>query len=337
MIRFCDVGLIARTGKMGIRIAIEIAAASSRTAALRRAKGVAAGPFHRQEKSEKSLAMPTGIAKNGVILRALGGTMRKFKIPSRRSLPCLLVILAGAFLLLAAFAPRANADCPACIRFYDMEAPIGAYGVGQGSHMPALEQGDVPPFAFLLQNDNGTPYALTNVTGVSAPTVGATNFPAGAQPNVLSLGVHRSGTGHMNIVMTFPSAVGIYNIQSVSFASAGSGNGFQNVQLQASLDGGATWVNMSAVTAIPTAITTIHLNNTLGVVTLGVPNLLIRLNFINGQSNGTDLQNVIDNIQVNGTIVPEPATVASGLLGILGLCWHQRRRLRSLLPPSRRT
>ena len=66
--------------------------------------------------------MPSGIVKNGVILQVLGGTMRKFKTCSRRSLPFrLLVILAGAFLLLAAFAPRANADCPACIRFYDFE------------------------------------------------------------------------------------------------------------------------------------------------------------------------------------------------------------------------
>ena len=128
---------------------------------------------------------------------------------------------------------------------------------------------------------------------------------------------------------------GIYDIQSISFASRGSGNGFQNVQLQASLDGGATWVNMSVVTPIPTAVSTIVLNNTNGVVTLGVPNLLIRLNFINGQSNGADLQNLIDNVQVNGTIVPEPATVAGGLLGVLALCWHQRRRLKLLLPRSR--
>ncbi|HTH20147.1 MAG TPA: PEP-CTERM sorting domain-containing protein, partial [Candidatus Udaeobacter sp.] len=81
-------------------------------------------------------------------------------------------------------------------------------------------------------------------------------------------------------------------------------------------------------TPIPTSIGTIVLNNTLNVGgTLGVPNLLIRLHFTNGQSNGNDLQNVIDNIQVNGVIVPEPATVAGGLLGVLGLCWFQRRRL----------
>ena len=63
-------------------------------------------------------------------------------------------------------------------------------------------------------------------------------------------------------------------------------------------------------------------------MTLGnIPSLLVRLHFTNGQSNGTNLQNVIDNIQVNGVIVPEPATVAGGLLGVLGLCWYQRRRL----------
>jgi hypothetical protein len=265
--------------------------------------------------------------------------MRKYTTCSRRSLPFrLLVILAGAFLLLAVFAPRANADCPACIRFYDMEAPVGPYGIGQGSHPPAIEQGDVAPVAFLLLNNDGTPYATANVSGEVGHPIGAINFPAGANPNVLSLGVHRSGTANMNIVMSFPSALGIYDIQSVSFASRGSGNGFQQVTLQMSADGGATWTDLSVVTNIPVADGVITLNNTLNPGgTLGVPTLLVRLHFANGQSNGTNLQNVIDNIQVNGVIVPEPATVAGGLFGILGLCWHQRRRLKFLTPRSRKT
>ena len=198
--------------------------------------------------------------------------------------------------------------------------------------MPAFEQGDIPPFALLFQNNDGTPYSILNLSAENAPVVGNTNLPAGANPNVVTLGVHRSGQGHMNIVMTFPSVAGIYNIQSVSFASRGSGNGFQNVQLQFST-GNGMWTALSAVTPIPTSIGTIVLTNTLCPgCTLGVPNLLVRLNFINGQSNGGELQNIIDNIQVNGTIVPEPATVAGGLFGILGLCWHQRRRLKSILP-----
>ena len=266
--------------------------------------------------------------------------MRKFKTSSRRSLPFrLLVILAGALLLLAAFAPQANADCPACIRFYDFEG-VAAPGqdVNLGSHQPAIEQGDVAPFALLLQNDDGTPYNVGNESAESGATLGTTNLPAGALPNLISLGLHRSGTGHLNLVMTFPSVVGIYNIQSVSFASRGSGNGFQNVQLQMSSNGGATWTALSVVTPIPTAISTIVLNKTLCPgCTLGVPNLLIRIQFLNGQSNGTDLQNVIDNIQVNGTVVPEPATVAGGLFGVLGLCWFQRRRLKLILPRSRKT
>src|SRR6478672_9618391 len=105
--------------------------------------------------------------------------MRKFRTCSRRSLPFrLLVILAGAFLLLAAFAPYANADCPACIRFYDFEGPNATLGLG--SHPPAIEQGNVAPFAIVFQNDNGTPYSGSNLSAESAPTVGATNFPAGA-------------------------------------------------------------------------------------------------------------------------------------------------------------
>ena len=255
--------------------------------------------------------------------------MRKFKTCSRRSLPFrLLVILAGAFLLLAAFAPCANADCPACIRFYDFEAPVVPPDpVGLGSHPPAIEQGEVAPFALLFQNDDGTPYTVGNLSAESAPVVGNTNLPVGANPNVITLGLHSSGQAHLNLVMTFPSVAGIYDIQSVSFASAGSGNGFQNVQLQMSTDA-VNWTNLSVVTAIPSAITTIVLSNTLNVGgTLGVPNLLIRLNFVNGQSNGADLQNLIDNIQVNGVVVPEPATVAGGLFGVIALCWHQRRRL----------
>jgi len=263
--------------------------------------------------------------------------MRKFKTCSRRSLPFrLLVILAGALLLLAAFAPCANADCPACIRYYDFEGPTPPPEfINRGSHQPAIEQGDLAPRALLFQNDDGTPYTPANLTANTGLILGNTNRPVGALPNTISLGVHGSGQAHLNLVMTFPSVVGIYDIQSVSFASRGSGNGFQNVQLQASLNGGVSWVNMSVVTPIPTAISIITLTNTNGVVTLGVPNLLVRLNFINGQSNGNDLQNLIDNIQVNGTVVPEPATVAGGLLGVLGLCWHQRRRLKLLLPRSR--
>jgi hypothetical protein len=71
----------------------------------------------------------------------------------------------------------------------------------------------------------------------------------------------------------------------------------------------------------------------LQLVTLAVPVaannaplLVLRLQFTRGGL-GNNLQTIVDNIQINGTIVPEPTTVAGGLLGVLGLCWFQRRRL----------
>ena len=67
--------------------------------------------------------------------------MRKFmRFPPRTLRFRSLLILAGAFALLAAFTPRANA---ALLRFYDMEgvAPTGNYPVNLDSHPPAIEIG----------------------------------------------------------------------------------------------------------------------------------------------------------------------------------------------------
>jgi hypothetical protein len=61
------------------------------------------------------------------------------------------------------------------------------------------------------------------------------------------------------------------------------------------------------------------------------PLLVLRLVFTGGTSNGNNPETQIDNLVIGGTIVPEPATVAGGLLGVLGLCWFQRRRLISAL------
>lgn len=41
--------------------------------------------------------------------------------------------------------------------------------------------------------------------------------------------------------------------------------------------------------------------------------------------------NANPNVIFEGTVVPEPATVIGGLLGLCGLCWHQRRRVGRLL------
>ena len=256
--------------------------------------------------------------------------MRKFKRRQPRGLPFrLLVILASALLLLAAFAPRANADCPACIRYYNFEgAPTPDNDVNLDSHVPAFEVG--PAFRAFVNTGTDPMVAATGQFPILFTTREAglpVNVAVGdLGPNDFSLGIHRSGARQLYIDIPMPST-GIYNVTSVSFAVAANGNGYAFVSLLFSTNGGTTFTQIGATQAVPNgpgiALTFTVLNNT----TFNQPTLVLRLAFTGGQSNGTDLQNQIDNIQVNGTIVPEPATVAGGLLGILGLCWHQRRRL----------
>lgn len=250
--------------------------------------------------------------------------MRKFTFRS-------LLILAGALTLLAAFAPRANADCPACIRYYNFEGdPTAPFPVNLDSHVPAFEVG--PTFRMFLNTGTNPLLAATG-----AYPAGNTNDQPGIPlnvatgdpgPNDHSLGTTRSGQHQLYMDIPMFSAVGIYDVTSVSFAYGANGNGYAFVQLLMSTNGGATFTAISGVpTALPaTPGSIINLTVTPGT-TLNQPTLILRLAFTGGQSNGNDQQNEFDNIQINGTVVPEPATVAGGLLGVLGLCWHQRRRL----------
>jgi hypothetical protein len=259
--------------------------------------------------------------------------MREFKPRQPRSLLFrLFLVVTGGLLLLAAFAPCANADCPACLRFYDFEGPATApYPVGLFSDPPALEQGAGTNLTLTTNNPPG-PYPVIRTSAeVGLPL----NVPPGAGANLNSLGIHRSGAGFLNINMPFFSATGIYDVTSISFAVAGNGNGFALVQLNMSTNGGATFSVITAAQIVPSGPGTILTFNAFQS-TLNIPMLVLQLQFTLGQSNGVDLQNQIDNIQVNGTAVPEPATVAGGLLGVLGLCWFQRRRLLGSLRLRRR-
>jgi hypothetical protein len=251
-----------------------------------------------------------------------------------------LLILGGAFALLAAFAPRANGDCPACIRYYNFEgAPTAPYPVNLDSHVPAFEVG--PVFRMFLQTGTNPTLPATGIYPV-ASTSAEPGLPVNVAvgdpgPNLTSLGIHRSGLNQLYIDIPMFSAVGIYNVTSVSFAVAANGNGYEFVSLLISTNGGATFTQIGATQVIPNGPGSIITFTIPNGTTLNQPTLILRLAFTGGRSNGVDLQNQIDNIQINGTVVPEPATVAGGLLGVLGLCWHQRRRLKLILPRSRKT
>jgi hypothetical protein len=241
--------------------------------------------------------------------------MQKFKKCRPRNLTFrLLLVVAGALLLLAAFSPRANADLIAYYNFEGTATP--GFPVNLDSHAPAF---------FSSGNTLTLSFSAGALEAVN-PGLDENRWPTDPDPNLTALGLTRSGA---NSPATFDiplfSVQGIFQDMTLSFAINALGNGFEFANLYYSTDGGANFTLFSAQ-KIPESGTVI-VSAAVPAVANNAPDFVLRIELTGGQSNGADLQNIMDNIRVEGTIVPEPATIAGGLLGVLGLCWHQRRRL----------
>jgi hypothetical protein len=233
--------------------------------------------------------------------------MRKFKLRS-------LLLLSGALLLLAAFAPSAKADVIAYFNFED--ATLGG-----------------PP-DFTSESDQGlginttitTNYTAADMNTVS-PGLAAGRLAADTDPNNFSMHLFRSSNNDpADFDIPLFSPQGFFSNMTVSFGINVEGNGFDQVTLWYSIDGGVTFINSGNFANIATGgIQTIML--AVPAAANNQPLLVLRLEFTGGHSNGVNDQDIIDNILIGGTIVPEPTTIGGGLLGVLGLCWFQRRRL----------
>jgi hypothetical protein len=241
--------------------------------------------------------------------------MREFKTRQSRALPFrLFLVVTGALMLLAAFAPSAKADIIAYFNFED----AGAIG-------------NAPDFTSEFDQGLGVNSTITTdiVLGIDTGAGIAANVaPGDTDPNNFSVRLRRTTLNngkHFDIPLF--TSMGFFSQMTVTFAYNSNGNGFTLVQLEYSTDHGttftATGVQQILVTAGTAQLGTL-------VVPAGAdnaPGLVLRLVFTGGTSNGNNGETLIDNILIGGTIVPEPATVAGGLLGVLGLCWFQRRRL----------
>jgi len=248
--------------------------------------------------------------------------MRTFKTRRPRALPFRsLFVVAGALLLMAALAPKANATVLVYFNFED--AVLG------GAPDFTSDVVGAPDF------NPGGGLVLTNLT-TTATVFAAT---AGFLQNRTAGDIDTANPGLAGGFRTTPADNGSYiqfglnatafSNMSLSFAYTTAGNGFNTVQLFYSTDGG---LNFTPGPSAPMLT-----GGQPHLVTLAVPvgadqqaNLVLRLVFNGGTSMGNNLQTIIDNIQLVG--VPEPTTVAGGLLGLLGLCWHQLRRIRLILP-----
>jgi hypothetical protein len=247
--------------------------------------------------------------------------MRKFKqFPPRNLRFRLLLILASVLTLLAAFASSAKADLIALWNFEDQTVDP-PYPVNMTSS----------PLGFVQNVQLLTSWDPTNTSDVT-PGLLQNLLPPDAPPSVHALGLSRSFANTANppggtFDMQLFSPAGFFQNMTLSFAINAQGNGVTGANIYYSTDGGGTFTLINAaVIPIPNS-GTIVISQAIPALANNQNLLVLRIALLGGQSNGLDLQNEMDNIRVDGTIVPEPATVAGGLLGVLGLCWFQRRRL----------
>ena len=245
--------------------------------------------------------------------------MRKFKKfwPVRSRTFRSLLVVASVFLLTAALAPKAKAQS-VLVYFNFEDAVLGGPFDPQSDDQPPL--GDNP--------GGGVQHSVLQTSLTVTATVAGTlvNRTAGdidtANPG-LAMGMRTTPVDNGGWVQFHVNTTTFSNM-SLSFAVDTAGNGFNTVALSYSTNGGATFTAAgSHAIASGGGFQTITFAVPTGAE--GQADVIFRLTFDGGTSSGQNLQTIIDNIQLTG--VPEPTTVAGGLLGVLALCWHQRRRL----------
>ena len=232
-----------------------------------------------------------------------------------------LLVVAGVFLLTAALAPKANAIVLIYFNFED--ATIG------GPFDPAADVVGAPDFnpgGGIQASTITTNYTAGNFSSVAALAIATTNRTAADIDTTANQAVNfnKTTSNNGNWIQFTVNSTFLQDL-SLSFAVDNNGNGFNAAQLSYSADGGTTFTNIGSALTFTTGPNQLISTGTFNVPQQ--PGLILRLTFNGGQSNGNNRQTVIDNIQLNATVIPEPATVGSGLLGLCGLCWHQRRRL----------
>lgn len=205
----------------------------------------------------------------------------------------LLIVALGSLLIFVA-PPTAKAGLIAYFNFED--STVGG-----------------PP-DFTSEADQGLGIATIIVTNYNPDhllTVSSTfidnRWPTDADPPLLALGMtHTHGDSPADFDIPLSSPGLLFQDMTLSFALAGNGGGFLMAALWYSIDGGTNFINSgNFVLTPPTPGETLSLP--VPSVANSQPLLVLRLEFSGGQSNGANVQNIMDNIRVEGTIAGTPS------------------------------
>jgi hypothetical protein len=233
-------------------------------------------------------------------------------------------------LFAAAFLPQANAAfCPPgedclLLAHWNFNSEIN----NQQPPYPSEETTGPPATAPFLFNDATNAFDPGNLVVDSDAGTLINALPGELAGGALDARGNTSLSGHQFCFNLGPiNTTGGLGAISLSFAiqSLGNGGQFTTLTLNYSTNG-TTWTNFAIINNLQDFDQYTLQNFTLPAGANNQSTLFIQFCFNGSTNNAVQNHTFIDNIEVDA-IIPEPATVTGGLLGVLGLSWHQRRRL----------
>jgi hypothetical protein len=236
----------------------------------------------------------------------------------------LLTAVVGALVLSAAFVPMANAVAPGLQYIFNFNSDAAGAAPPYTSIAVGTYGGTFPRQQTTLFNEvvSGFPVGQISIEGGEGTTLNQFSGDLSGAGNALILG------GNANQATPYCFDIGSFSTQglesvSLSFAIEVDSGSFTRLQLAYGTDG-TTWTNFGNIDLSLISDDTYHL------ITANLPNdntvndqstFFLQFCFSGSHDASGDVN--IDNIQVNA--VPEPSTYIGALLGLVGLCWYQRR------------
>jgi hypothetical protein len=238
-------------------------------------------------------------------------------------LPSLLGVTMGVLMLMAMAAPSAHAAFH-LLTYYDFEdGTFTSDAPGEQNTTISFTPTSYPGGNLTIEGDVRNPVG-TNLNAVTPSLIkaldamGNTNSPSDTDFCFFLGGL--TTTNLTDVKLSF------------AIMSEGNGGQFTTLTLLYSTSGIlGTFTAFAVDTNLQSYTTYTLLTFNAPVATEGVSgsNLYFEFCFTGSANNAAGNNTFIDNIQV--TAVPEPSTYISGLLGIVGLCWYQRRWLTRFL------
>jgi len=253
--------------------------------------------------------------------------MRKSKFLPRGLRFRLVLSFAGALMLVPVLAPTAKADLIAYFNFEDARDEGPPDFTSDVTGAPDFNPGGGVVLT-TMTTDYNSGEAWADHPGLSLNrSAGDIDVPPLTQGLDVAL-TNTANNNNRHFDFNVFSSQGFYQNMTLSFAVGSISGGFTSVTVQYSINGGGSWTTFGTDTIVGTPTNPQLISHSVPSLANNQSLLAFRIFFTGGTGTSTRTEYTeFDNIQLTGTIVPEPATAAGGLLGVLGLCWVQRRRL----------